>query len=95
LNYLVDTNVLSELSKKHPNSQVAAFLNTLPKNGIFISVITPGEIIKGIEKAKDEAIKKRFSAWYEKVCLWFEGKTGRAHINLCRRRCSLGFRNKG
>jgi predicted nucleic acid-binding protein len=41
---------------------------------MFISVITPGEIIKGIEQAKDEAIKKRFSAWYEKVCLWFEGK---------------------
>jgi predicted nucleic acid-binding protein len=40
---------------------------------MFISVITPGEIIKGIEKAKDEAIKKRFSAWYEKVYLWFEG----------------------
>jgi predicted nucleic acid-binding protein len=53
--------VLSELSKKHPNSRVAAFLNTLPKNDMLISVITPGEIIKGIEKAKDEAIKKRFS----------------------------------
>jgi predicted nucleic acid-binding protein len=66
--------VLSELSKKHPNSRVAAFLNTLPKNDMLISVITPGEIIKGIEKAKDEAIKKCFSAWYEKVCLWFEGK---------------------
>jgi predicted nucleic acid-binding protein len=66
--------VLSELSKKHPNSQVVAFLNTLPKNGMFISVITPGEIIKGIEKAKDEAIKKRFSSWYKKLCLWFEGK---------------------
>jgi predicted nucleic acid-binding protein len=66
--------VLSELSKKHPNSQVAAFLNGLPKNDMFISVITPGEIIKGIEKTKDDARKKRFSAWYEKVCLWFEGK---------------------
>jgi predicted nucleic acid-binding protein len=66
--------VLSELSKKHPNSQVAAFLNALPKNGMFISVITPGEIIKGIEKTKDDAKKKRFFAWYEKVCLWFEGK---------------------
>jgi predicted nucleic acid-binding protein len=74
LNYLVDTNVLSELSKKHPNSQVIDFLNALPKNGMFISVITLGEITKGIEKTKDDARKKRFSAWYEKVCLWFEGK---------------------
>jgi predicted nucleic acid-binding protein len=41
---------------------------------MFISVITPGEIIKGIKKAKDEAIKKRFSDWYAKVYLWFEGK---------------------
>jgi predicted nucleic acid-binding protein len=41
---------------------------------MFISVITLGEIIKGIERAKDDAKKTRFSVWYEKVCLWFEGR---------------------
>jgi predicted nucleic acid-binding protein len=58
LNYLIDTNVLSELSKKTPNQNVVTFIDALPKDALYISVITLGEIIKGIEKASD-VFKKR------------------------------------
>jgi predicted nucleic acid-binding protein len=50
---LIDTNVLSELSKKTPSEDVIACINTLPADAVFISVITLGEIIKGIEKTSD------------------------------------------
>jgi predicted nucleic acid-binding protein len=47
LNYLLDTNVVSELSKKIPNSDVVACINALPEDGMYISVVILGEIIKG------------------------------------------------
>jgi toxin FitB len=53
--YLIDTNVISELRKKgNVNSGVKAFFNQVVKNGdaIYISVITIGELRRGIELIK-------------------------------------------
>lgn len=50
--YLIDTNVISELRKKdNINSGVKAFFTQAVKNGaaIYISVITIGELRRGIE----------------------------------------------
>lgn len=45
--YLVDTNVLSELTKPTPAPQVEAFLRE-SKDRVFVSVFSIGEIRKGI-----------------------------------------------
>ena len=74
MKYVIDTNVLSELSKKTPNEDVAAFINALPKNDIYISVVTLGEIIKGIEKTSDVSKKERLVGWYGKIRLLFDEK---------------------
>jgi predicted nucleic acid-binding protein len=74
LNYLLDTNVLSELSKKAPNPDVVAYINALPKESIYISVVTLGEIIKGIEKTSDVLKKEQLEKWYKKVHAVFDGK---------------------
>jgi predicted nucleic acid-binding protein len=74
LNYLIDTNVLSELSKKMPNQDVVTFVNALPKDDLYISVITLGEIIKGIEKVSDVSKKGQLDAWHKKVRTLFDGK---------------------
>ena len=50
--YLLDTNVLSEIRKKQQaNKGVKKFIASVIKNGdeIFMSVITVGEIRRGIE----------------------------------------------
>jgi predicted nucleic acid-binding protein len=47
LNYLLDTNILSELIKKEPNSSVVSFLNSIEDDRVFLSVITVGEIKLG------------------------------------------------
>jgi predicted nucleic acid-binding protein len=45
--YLVDTNVLSELTKPTPASQVESFLRQ-SKDRVFVSVFSIGDIRKGI-----------------------------------------------
>jgi len=49
---LLDTNVVSELAKARPNAKVIAWLGSAPSTDLFLSVITLGEIRKGIEKKR-------------------------------------------
>ena len=46
--FLVDTNIPSELTREKPDAGVAAFLRSTDKNSIYLSVMTIGEICKGI-----------------------------------------------
>jgi predicted nucleic acid-binding protein len=69
---LVDPNVLTELSKKTPNQDVVAYINSLPKDDVFISVITLGEIIKGIKKTRDILKKEKLAGWYKKIRIVFD-----------------------
>ena len=50
MNYLLDTNVISELISKQPNKKVVEWIDRLDPNTIYLSVITIGELRKGIEK---------------------------------------------
>jgi len=50
--YLVDTNVISELRRPTPNPGVASWLLTVPDDRVHLSVVTVGEIRKGIERLR-------------------------------------------
>jgi toxin FitB len=53
VNYLIDTNVISELRKGercHPN--VAAWFNSIDDADLYLSVLVVGEIRRGIERAR-------------------------------------------
>lgn len=50
--YLVDTNVISELRKARRDPNVVAWLGSAPDDGLYLSVITIGEIAKGIAKVR-------------------------------------------
>jgi predicted nucleic acid-binding protein len=50
LSYLVDTNVLSELRRKLPQPEVVAWFAHRPRQTLYLSVLTLGEIRKGIER---------------------------------------------
>jgi predicted nucleic acid-binding protein len=53
LNYLLDTNVISELRKgERANAEVTAWFEGLADEEIFISVLTVGEIRRGIESIR-------------------------------------------
>jgi hypothetical protein len=49
---LVDTNVLSELRKPRRDPNVVKWFASVPADGLYLSVITIGEIAKGIAKQR-------------------------------------------
>jgi predicted nucleic acid-binding protein len=50
MNYLLDTCVISEYTRREPNLKVVHWVDELDESGLFLSVITIGEIEKGIER---------------------------------------------
>ncbi len=63
MKYLIDTCVLSELVKKSPNSEVIKWISDIDENKIFISVLTIGEIHKGVEKLPSSKKKTKLHKW--------------------------------
>jgi predicted nucleic acid-binding protein len=75
MSYLIDTNVISELVRQNPNKNVLAWFSKIPDDALHISVLTLGEIRKGIEKIKEEERKERLRLWLEhKLPAWFNGR---------------------
>lgn len=70
MSYLVDTNVISELrkgSRCHP--RVAAWFEDLEDGEIFLSVLTIGEIRRGIEsiRRRDGEAAATLGSWLEEL----------------------------
>ncbi len=59
MNYLLDTCVISELVKTKPNSRVTQWVRSQDEENLFLSVITIGEIQKGISKLPNGRKKKQ------------------------------------
>ena len=75
MNCLLDTNVISELISKRPDKKVVEWLDRLDPNTIYLSVITIGEIRKGIEKLSPSKRKERIKEWLEgDLLLRFQGR---------------------
>lgn len=72
---LLDTCVISELVTKKPNPGVVEFVDSLDADDIYLSVITIGEIIKGIEKLSDSPRKAQLRGWLrDDLLARFHGK---------------------
>lgn len=50
MQYLLDTNVVSELQRPEPSEAVLCWYSVLHKEDLFLSVITVGEILQGAYK---------------------------------------------
>jgi predicted nucleic acid-binding protein len=72
MNYLLDTHVISETTRPQPNIRVRRWFKDLPSESLFISVLTLGEIRKGIEKLENGKRKSQLILWIEKeLPYWF------------------------
>ena len=60
---LLDTNILAELVKPTANPAVHAALAEIPTPNLFLSVLTLGEIVKGIALLPAGQKKKRLAKW--------------------------------
>ncbi len=65
MNYLLDTCVISEVIKREPNKKVISWLQAQDEASLFLSILTFGEIQKGIQKDPDPARKKKLKIWLE------------------------------
>jgi len=76
MSWLVDTCVLSEYAKKSPAQEVIAWLDEQDETSLFISVISLGEIEKGILKLRssDPRRSQKLTAWLSKVEQRFAGR---------------------
>ena len=75
MSYLLDTNILSETVRRNPNKAVIAWLDQLPSEALYVSVLALGEIRKGIETLADRKRREKLRLWLEhELPEWFEGR---------------------
>jgi predicted nucleic acid-binding protein len=76
MSWLLDTCALSEYARKAPAPQVIAWLDEQDESSLFISVITLGEIEKGILKLRgsDPRRSQKLTDWLGKVEQRFAGR---------------------
>ena len=61
--FLLDTNVISELVKNKPDPGVTHWIETTDENLLYLSVLTLGEIRKGISSLPDARRRATLEAW--------------------------------
>jgi hypothetical protein len=75
IRYLLDTNFVSETRKPRPDLGVLAFFKSNDPNSAFISVLTLGELRKGVAAKKlrdsDPHAAERLAAWVDGMELSF------------------------
>jgi toxin FitB len=63
--FLLDTNVVSELIKPKPNPKVTQWVHATDENLLYLSVLTLGEIRKGITSLPDVRRRVKLEAWLD------------------------------
>lgn len=61
--FLLDTNIVSELVRPRPDSRVTSWMNSADEELLFLSVLTLGEVRKGITIVPDPKRKGRLETW--------------------------------
>ena len=67
MSFLLDTVVLSELRKTRPSRKVIQWIKAQSSDSLFISVVSIGEIERGIERARtsDAVFAAELEQWLE------------------------------
>lgn len=74
--YILDTNVISAIRRPDRAPQVAAWLRGRAEHELFLSVITLGEIERGIhqQEARDPAFARDLRAWLDRTIRLFSDR---------------------
>lgn len=70
MNYLIDTNIISEIRKRDRcDARVAAWYASIDDEGIYLSVLVLGEIRRGIERVRrsDPAQARALENWLNEL----------------------------
>jgi len=63
--FLLDTNVVSELRRKRPEPRVLHWFERVDDKQLYLSVLTIGEIRRGIERLTDPMQRSQLTLWLE------------------------------
>lgn len=63
MSYLIDTCCISELAKPNPDDKVVQWFSDHNELDLYLSVITFGELRKGIEKLPSSKRKRKLNHW--------------------------------
>jgi len=63
MNYLLDTNAVSEWVKPRPDPGIVRWLDEVDEDRTYLSVITIGEIRKGLQRLADGRRRDRLDRW--------------------------------
>jgi hypothetical protein len=63
VSFLVDTNVLLELVAAQPHPAVLAWVDAADEGSLFISVLSVGELQRGVAKLPDSRRRRRLAEW--------------------------------
>lgn len=75
MSYLLDTNVLSELRRRQPDANVVAWFAKRPPSTLYLSVLTLGELRKGVDAMADAARRLTLLDWLEtELPAYFTGR---------------------
>jgi hypothetical protein len=85
--YLLDTVVLSDLRRRQRDPRLVAWLKDTMPVDLFLSVVTIGEVEKGIAKQRrlDPTFAARLAAWLGTVLRHYEGRILPVDIAVARR----------
>lgn len=64
---LVDTNVLSEARRSGGHPGVRQSLASIDPEDLYLSVLTIGELVKGVEKLPDGTRRRELDAWVRQI----------------------------
>jgi predicted nucleic acid-binding protein len=65
MSFLLDTCVISELVARQPDPGVVRWVDGMDEERLYLSVITIGEIKKGIDRLSDSERKRALAEWLE------------------------------
>lgn len=65
MSYLVDTNVICELTRSKPAPSVTAWFEEVADEALHLSVLTLGELRRGVEKLPSGTRKEKLRNWLE------------------------------
>ena len=75
MNYLLDTNVLSEVRRPQPDRAVLAWLDQVDEDRVYLSVISIAEIARGVALLDEGKRKTDLAQWLEhELPARFEGR---------------------
>jgi predicted nucleic acid-binding protein len=72
--FLLDTNVVSEAVSVRPSARVEAWMKSVPETSLYLSVLTIGELRKGIDSLPTSRRREKLESWVGVIKLRFDGR---------------------